>query len=1209
MSALTRFSLKNPVVVFLLSLIVIIGGILSAFSLKEELMPDIAFPVIAVVTPYPGASPEAVATDVSEPLENALRNISGVNTVNSTSVQNVSEIMLQLNMNADLNSVQQKVQQVVSGVHLPASALTPSVQKFSFNSSPVVNFTIASKTASNTELRTLVNQIIVPALQGVPGVAQVQTGGAAQPRVNIHFNPDKLSSHNLSLQQVIQDLQATNVSMPLGSETVNGKVNPLQLTSPFTSLAQIRNIPIPIPANPAAGLADVGQGMQALGSAVGQLGKGVAGVSQGLAAVQAENQLLSALQTIQAQLFGTELELSKLQSAPSSRQDPQAIAKLQAAITALEQEQKTLTTKLQTLQKQLASAAVGGGTVPNSAAPSTLATAKTGASSTSSTSLDTVPLSDLATVTLAPPNDGSINRTNGQPSVFVGVVKTEDANTVQMAKAVEDELNKLQKQLPNGVNIVPLFDSSTMIVASVNGMLREAVLGAVFAVLVILLFLRNWRTTVIAVVSIPLSLLIALIVLSRLNITLNIMTLGGMAVATGRVVDDSIVVIENIFRAWRRGLGFGKSFVRQATREVGQAITSSTITTVAVFLPLGFVSGVVGKIFMPFAVTVVCSLLSSLLVALTVVPALAWLFVARSKEKSLDYQWLTGAEQGTADAVHPSLLAATSVDGGPSLPSGRGVEASAHSEESVRPWQRRYQNFLRGALNHKGWVLSATLIIFLASLAVLPLAGSTFIPASKEKFATVSITMPVGTPRGETDAKAKQVESILKGFGKTVTQWNTEVGSDPGQLTSSGGVSGENQASLFVELQPSSNVDQFVTDLRAKIEPISTPATIQVKNLVMGGSTGGFAVTLTSPNAAHIQTAATLVTSALQKVPGLANVNNNLADTRPQLNVIPNLSTAAKFGLTPYQIANDVAAYVQGQNIGNAKIDGESRAVWVSMASKNPLTSLTNIKNLAIDTPVGKTVTLSDVASVSIANAPVQIEHQDGQPYASVSADFTSQNTGSTSRLALQKVNSLRLPSDVQVQVGGDTQEMNQSFKDLIEAILISVGLVYMVMLIAFGEWSAPFAILFSMPAALIGAFFGTVISRQPISISSLIGILMLMGIVVTNAIVLVDRVEQQRRRGLSIREALLEAGTTRLRPILMTAIATICSLIPLAVGFAEGALISQGLAVVVIGGLVSSTILTLVVVPVMYELLHIRLHRLEQRSLTAFAQFAPNGD
>ncbi|WP_054967209.1 efflux RND transporter permease subunit [Alicyclobacillus ferrooxydans] len=1230
----TRFSLRNPVVVFLLALLVCVGGILSAFSLKEELMPNIAFPVIAVVTPYPGASPQAVATDVSDPLENALRNVSGVQTVTSTSVQNVSEITLELSMSADLNSVQQKVEQVVAGVSLPQSAMKPTVQNFSFNSSPVVNFTVASKTASNNELRTIVNQTIVPALQGVAGVGQVQTGGASEPRVNIQFNPAQLTAHNLTMQQVIQDLQADNVTVPLGSQTISGSVSPLQLTSPFSSVAQIKSIPIPIPANPTAGLKDIGKGMQALGtsvgqlgtavgqigSAVGQLGQGVSGLSQGLAAVQAENQLISSLQGLQGQLFGAELALAKQQTLPQAQQNPQQIATLQATIAALSQEQKIISQKLTGLQQQLGAlgaAKSNSGGVPSipktgthsGTLPATAAT-KTSGSTNTSTTLNTVPLSDLATVTFAPPNDGSINRTNGQPSVFVGVVKTENANTVVMAKAVNQELSKLQKQMPAGVTIVPLFDSSTMIVASVNGMLREAILGAGFAVLVILLFLRNWRTTIIAVVSIPLSLLIALMVLNRLNITLNIMTLGGMAIATGRVVDDSIVVIENIYRAWKRGLGYGRSFVYFATREVGQAITSSTITTVAVFLPLGFVSGVVGKIFMPFAVTVVCSLLSSLLVALTVVPALAWLFVARRPESAADYGWLSGNPSST-ESVHPVLIQNSARADDPfasnaSAPSESSLQHTVvmtqaaladdkGTQLAVRPWQRKYQGFLRGALNHKAWVLGITLVLFIGSLAVLPAAGSTFIPASNEKFATISIQMPVGTPRSSTDAKAKQVENVLHSYGSTIDQWNTKVGSDPGQLSPSGSVSGENQATMFLELQPNTNVDSFVSTLRSRLQPLSGPATIQVKTLVMGGSTGGFSVNLIGPNAHDIQTAATMVTSALKQVPGLANVNNNLSDKRPQLNVVPRLQDAAKYGLTPYQIANVVQSYVQGQSIGNANINGQSRAVWVSLIPANPLTSLSTVQNLPIAAPTGQTIKLADVATVQMASAPVQIEHQDGQPYASVSGDFTSKNTGKTSRDALKAISQLKLPSDVQVQVAGDTQEMNSSFKQLIEAILISVGLVYMVMLIAFGGWAAPFAILFSMPVALIGAFFGTVISKQPISVSSLIGILMLMGIVVTNAIVLVDRVEQQRRRGLTVREALLEAGTTRLRPILMTAIATICSLLPLAIGFAEGALISQGLAVVVIGGLISSTALTLFIVPVMYELLHLRHHRREQ--------------
>jgi HAE1 family hydrophobic/amphiphilic exporter-1 len=268
----------------------------------------------------------------------------------------------------------------------------------------------------------------------------------------------------------------------------------------------------------------------------------------------------------------------------------------------------------------------------------------------------------------------------------------------------------------------------------------------------------------------------------------------------------------------------------------------------------------------------------------------------------------------------------------------------------------------------------------------------------------------------------------------------------------------------------------------------------------------------------------------------------------------------------------------------------------VTMTSVKTLSTLDAIRKLPIATQTGETLNLGDVATVSMVQTPTTVLHQNGQSYAEITADYTTQNTNATMQKAMKTINSLSIPSGVKVQQSSQSQSQSQSFGQLIEAIFVAVGMVYIVMLITFGEWSAPFAILFSMPVALIGAFFGTVIGRQPVSVSSMIGILMLMGIVVTNAIVLVNRVEQQRELGMTIRESLLEAGVTRLRPIVMTAIATICALIPLAMGFAEGALISQGLAVVVIGGLLTSTVLTLCIVPVMYELLHFKIMRRERQ-------------
>lgn len=1040
---LTRFSLNNPVAIVILVILIAVSGVFSAFHLKEELMPDIAYPVIAVVTPYPGASPQSVAADVTHPLEEALKTVQGVKTVTSTSVQSVSEIQLELNLNADVSAVQQKVEQVVNGVGLPSAALKPSTQQFSFNTQPVVYFTVQSTSGSTDALRHAVNDIIVKGLQSVPGVASVQTGGASPQIVSIQFNLTKLSSYHLTLAQVVQILQADNTTVPVGTATVSGRVTAIQLNGSFNSLTDIRNEQIPVP--------------------------------------------------------------SPVLSSPRTT--------------------------------------MGGLT------------------------LSTVPLSDIANVSLQGVQDGSINRTNGRPSVFIGVVKTQEANTVQMAADVEAKLSSLESNLPKGITIVPLLDSANLVQASVTGMLREAVLGAIFAMIVILLFLRNWRTTLISVISIPLSLLAAFILLNQFNVTLNIMTLGGMAVATGRVVDDSIVVIENIYRNWRRGDGYGPPFILLSTAEVGHAITSSTITTIAVFGPLGLVNGVVGKIFLPFALTVICALVSSLFVALTVVPLLAWLFVAK----------LSFVQSGDVQ-LHQN-------------------ETSALSKPVLRPWQIHYQKGLSWCLDHKLAVLSLTTVLFVASVLVLPLAGSTFIPASKEKYATISITMPTATPLNVTNEKARQVETIVHRMENTVAQMNVEVGSDPGQIDNTGNLVAQASAHFFLVLNPNTDVATFLANLRKQIAPIAQPATIEVKELVLGGATGSFGVIVTdSSPSADLTSSTEHITTALRSIASLANVQNNLAKSQPQVNVVPIVGKAASYGLTGLQIAKEVEDYFSTEKIGRATIGSGTYNIDVSVLAPTALNELSTIQALPIATPSGQVVRLDAVATVHSLETPVSVLHRDGSPYGLVTADFTTQNTGRATQQAEMAIANLHLPSDIKTQLSGDSQQQNQSFQELIEAILISVGLVYIIMLIAFGEWTAPLAILFSMPVALIGAFFATVLTQQPVSVSSLIGILMLMGIVVTNAIVLVDRVRHQRATGASIRAALLEAGTTRLRPILMTAIATIFALIPLAIGFAEGALISQGLAVVVIGGLMTSTALTLVIVPIIYELLNRKKHRWEQR-------------
>ncbi len=1195
MRFLSRFSLRNPVVIIILTVLLAIGGALSASSLNEELFPNISLPVITVITGYPGAAPNAVASDVSDPLEKALRSVAGVKNVTSTSVQNVSEISLELHSSASITTVEQNVQQTVNQVQLPTSALRPNIQQFSFNAQPVIYFTITSKYASPTALRNLVNQTIVPGIESISGVGSVQTAGAEPDQVQIQVDAAKLATYHLTLAQVLQNLQSDNLSLPVGSATYQGYTRPVQLTTQFQSLADIKNLPITLTPSANAGIQSIGATIGRLGHAVGTLGSSVGQLGQGLGMIQAENQLMATIQSVQGQLFGAELELARQITLPKSAQSPLALAKLQGMVTTLQEEQKTLMQKLQGMMRAAAQTrgpSPAGGTPSAGSSQATPAlTAPNQTSSAGNATLKTIPLSALATVTLAQPTNVAINRTNGKDSVLLSVVKTDSANTVTTVSAIQNEMQSLTQSLPFHLHVTTIYDAATVIKTSIDGLIREALLGALFAALVILLFLRNGLTTLIAIVSIPVSLLIAFIFLNQFNVTINIMSLGGMAVATGRVVDDSIVVIENIHRSYRRGIGFGRAFVLFATGEVAKAITSSTITTVAVFLPLGLVSGIIGKIFFPFALTVVISLISSLLVALTLIPLLAWLFIAKKAPRHLATAYAAAAdEQGTASeestfdgVVHTHLL----------------VE---EEQEHLRPWQLRYQGFLRFALTHKALVIILCVIGLVASVAVLPTVGSTFLPQSNDKYATISVTLPVGSSLQATNQKAQQVEQRVQTlFDSTIETMNVTIGSDPGQSGSRGSLTNENSASFFLQLNPATHVSAFVKALQQAVYPLAGSATIQAAAVTAGGPATNYALVVSGNDPLSVSHAAARITSALQGVPGLTDVKNNLTQTQPQIQVTPNLAKASQYGLTAYQIASVAQNVLAGQNAGTVSLNGQTYTMIATLNSGTALNSLQALRNLPISTATGQSLTLGDVAQVQLVQTAVSVLHRNGSPYAEITATFTEKNTGKATRLAQKAITKLNLPAGVTTALSGTSQQQNQSFGELIQAVLVAAGMVYIVMLIAFGEWSAPFSILFAMPVALIGAFFGTVIARQPISVSSLIGILMLMGIVVTNAIVLIDRVEQQRKRGRTVRDALLEAGTTRLRPILMTAIATICALAPLAAGLSEGALISQGLAVVVIGGLVTSTILTLFVVPIAYELLH-RKARRKERSVTASA-------
>ncbi|MDA8442837.1 MAG: efflux RND transporter permease subunit [Peptococcaceae bacterium] len=1170
MNLLTRFSLKYPVVVFMLIFLVTVGGIYSAGRMKTEAMPDITVPVIVIATPYPGASPADVLTNVTKPLEQALRGVTGVKNANSTSTEGLSAISLEFDFSRDMDKAERNVNDAINNIILPDNVLKPTVTRISFGSAPIMQLS-ASAPGDPAALQRMVEENVVPELSGISGVGQVQVNGSVDPNVYIKLLPDKLKDNNLTLNQVKQALQSNNISFPTGEVIQGDKSMPVQVQKKLSNIADLKNLVLTLNPNPMAGLGDafssIGKGFQGLGSAIAGLGEGVKGISSGL---QAQLKLVAAIDALQTQIAQDQTALNSLKAAtpltqanpltqtPSASQQntlpaqppvntailTQKIAAEQAAL------QKMLAT-LTNMQVGMSSALATNNIADTPSHSITVAKPKTQA-------IKVVKLGDIAEITTGAERPAMITRTNGKPSVVINIIKDPDGNVVDINQAIQQKLPNLAQTLPSDVKLDVLYDQSTDIKQSINGMLREGLLGALFAVLVIFIFLRNWRSTIVAMVSIPLSILIALTIINRFNITLNIMTLGGMAVAIGRVVDDSIVVIENIYRRLQSGETPGPQLINSATKEVTSAITSSTLTTVAVFLPLGLISGMVGKIFLPFAATVVLALLASLLVAVTVVPLLSRLLLLKHPPKSHQEGWL------------------------------------AHG----------YRRLLSWSLRHKAVVALVAILLLTSSMALVPRIGTNFLPSTTENALNLKIEFPPGTKLTEVNEQAMQVEKLLQAI-PDVKLYQTMVGSPQNQLSERGQLQGSNIATLFVALQPNADVAKVSAEVRQKLAPLQGKSSITLLTRSVTGSTDQVDVLVNGKDINKIAAAGTQITTALKDIPGLVNVANNLSASKPEISIAVNQAAAAKEGLSAIMVAGALREMLTDSVATTIDLNGQTNNVMLSLKTDN-LSSLAKLGELDIVGMSGN-VKLNSIATISQQDGSVSIMHRDGNQFASITGDVVGSDTGAVSKAVSAKLNTLELPQGVSWSLGGTTEQMNQSFGDMGIAMLVAVVLVYVVMVIAFGGALAPFAILFSLPFAVIGSLLGLYLTQQQISMASMIGALMLIGIVVTNAIVLVDRVQQLKLSGQPTKEALLNAGATRLRPILMTAIATICALLPLAMGFEQGTIISEALAIVVIGGLATSTILTLVIVPIAYSFFDsVKMRFLGQSTTAAGEQKAP---
>ncbi|WP_456286724.1 efflux RND transporter permease subunit [Microbacterium sp. JZ70] len=753
-------------------------------------------------------------------------------------------------------------------------------------------------------------------------------------------------------------------------------------------------------------------------------------------------------------------------------------------------------------------------------------------------------IDDVADVEQTDDPTTSLSRVNGEDAISISITKLPAANTVEVSEGVQAVIDDLRETFPDAEFTI-VFDQAPYIVESIETLATEGLLGLVFAVLVILVFLLSIRSTIVTAISIPTSVLVTFIGMQAFGYSLNMLTLGALTISIGRVVDDSIVVIENIKRHYVRGAEKGAA-IRLAVREVAGAVTASTITTVAVFLPIVFVGDMVGELFRPFALTVTIAMSASLLVALTIVPVLAYWFMRPGKP-------LLDAEGRPIDPEHP--------DAPPSR------------------LQRAYLPVLGWTLRHSGITLVLAVLVLVGTVAAAPLMKVNFLGDSGQNTMTISQDLGDTASLEAKDAAARQVEDALDGIDG-IEAVQASIGSSGSALSDAFRGGGGVTYSVMTE----DGVDQEA--LRAEVEE-ALDGLEGAGEVTVAGSSGfgssDIEISVEAPTSDALADATAAIVAELEGREGVGTVTDDLASSLPYIAVEVDRAAAAEAGLSEAAIGSIVSSAMQPQQAGTVEFGDTALTVYI--AAEDPPATVEELRELAIPTARG-VVPLEDLAVIEESEGPASITTVGGRRTATITVPPSVDDLAIATGSASAAIAAADLPDGATASVGGVAEQQAESFAQLGLAMLAAILIVYVVMVATFKSLRQPILLLVSVPFAATGAILLQVVTGVPLGVASLIGVLMLIGIVVTNAIVLVDLVNQYRERGLSAHDATLAGASMRLRPILMTALATIFALTPMGLGITgHGGFISQPLAIVVIGGLVSSTLLTLIVLPTLYNL------------------------
>jgi HAE1 family hydrophobic/amphiphilic exporter-1 len=774
-------------------------------------------------------------------------------------------------------------------------------------------------------------------------------------------------------------------------------------------------------------------------------------------------------------------------------------------------------------------------------------------------------IKDVAKVTYDYAPVTSISRTNGLDSLGIQVTKTQDGNTVAISNGVEAKIEELTDKLGGNVEINTVFDQGPFVEKQLENLTIEGTLGLTFAILIILVFLGSIRSTLVTAISIPTSLLITFAGLLVSDYSLNLFTLSALTIAVGRVVDDSIVVIENI----NRHLSYGeekKSAIIQAVKEVAGAITSATITTVAVFLPVALVGGTVGELFRPFSLSFTIALLASLIVSLTIVPVLAYWFLKAPKTE--------GSSRRKSEAQLASQIE-----------KAREVE----EQKEKKSWlQRGYIPVLKTTQAHPVVTLIASAAVLGFTFSLVPQLKTDFIGDFGGDTFSVRQELPAGSTFEQRDEAAKAVEDLILELDGVETVLATFGGRADGRVNFGGNA---NATTIQVSLAKDADGDAIKAAIQDGIDARSDigETTISAGGGPGVGGSGTIDIKISGTSDEALFAAVEKVRNGMLDVEKLSEITSSLSEQQRTLKITVDRVKAAEYGLTEIQVSGLVSSTLRPSSIGDVNIENESTPIF--LVQENTPATVEEIEEIQIPTRRG-VIELQQIADISEVQAPVSITSEKGERVATVALTPDTDDLGAVTRDVTAKLAEIELPVGATATIGGVSAEQTESFQQLGLALLAAVAIVYLVMVATFSSLVQPLILLISIPFAATGALGLLLLTDTPLGVPALIGMLLLVGVVVTNAIVLIDLINQYRKQGRSIQQSIMDGSRQRLRPILMTALATIFALSPLAFGITGGGFISQPLAIVVIGGLVSSTLLTLVIVPVLYWLIEGRKER-----------------